>query len=206
LPEPAGSASWRVESGHQFAVGGAGGGEVLVAFLDLQTQVGHVLFEVCDLLVEGVDVGWRAEPGLAPDLLAEGFGQTLFQVLDSGVEPDGAFMGGKEVGLQRGACDGRAGAVAGGRAKRRKLAQAVTGRPAVLADGRSPAPRVVADLLIALVAAGAVTISPPLCAECGKALRTLQRRGEHWYCGACGPLREPLRSLRPDQAGAFPRP
>jgi hypothetical protein len=81
--------------------------------------------------------------------------------------------------------------VAGGRAKRRKLAQALTQRPAVLADGRSPAPRVVGDLLIALVGAGAVTISPPLCVECGKALRTLQRRGEHWYCGACGPVREP---------------
>jgi hypothetical protein len=63
-----------VESGHQFAVGRAAGGEVLVAFLDVQTQVGHLLFDVCDLLVEGIDVGWRAEPGLAPDLFAQGFG------------------------------------------------------------------------------------------------------------------------------------
>ncbi|MDT4995902.1 MAG: hypothetical protein QOH97_5794 [Actinoplanes sp.] len=98
---------------------------------------------------------------------------------------------GIEAGMDRRLVETVVTRVAGGRAKRRKLAQAVTGRPAVLADGRSPAPRVVADLLIALVAAGAVTISPPLCAECGKALRTLQRRGEHWYCGACGPLREP---------------
>jgi hypothetical protein len=60
--------------GHQFTVGGAGGGEVLVAFLDLHAQVGYLLFEVCDGLVEGVDVGWRAEPGLAPDFVAEGFG------------------------------------------------------------------------------------------------------------------------------------
>jgi hypothetical protein len=30
-------------------------------------HVGHLLFEVHDLLVEGVDVGWRAEPGLTPD-------------------------------------------------------------------------------------------------------------------------------------------
>ena len=29
-----------------------------------------------------------------------------------------------------------------------------------------------------------------MCADCGKALRTLQRRGEHWYCGVCGPRRE----------------
>lgn len=49
----------------------------------------------------------------------------------------------------------------------------------------------VGDLLIALRKAGAVTISPPVCAECGKLLRTFQRRGEGWYCGVCGPVREP---------------
>ena len=30
-----------------------------------------------------------------------------------------------------------------------------------------------------------------MCAECGKHLRTLQRRGDDWYCGVCGPVREP---------------
>ena len=96
-----------------------------------------------------------------------------------------------EIGMDHRVVETAVTRVAGGRAKRRKLAQALTGRPTVLTDGRSPAPRVVGDLLIALVSAGAATISPPLCAQCGKALRTLQRRGEHWYCGACGPLREP---------------
>jgi hypothetical protein len=80
---------------------------------------------------------------------------------------------------------------AGGRAKQRRLAQALAGRPAVLSDGRSPAPRAVGDLLIALVKAGAAEISPPACAQCGKALRTLQRCGDDWYCGACGEIREP---------------
>lgn len=80
--------------------------------------------------------------------------------------------------------------LAGGRAKRRRLAQALLDRPAVLADGESPAPRAVADLLIALRKAGATRISPPVCAECGKQLRTFQRRGEDWYCGVCGPVRE----------------
>jgi hypothetical protein len=61
----------------------------------------------------------------------------------------------------------------------------------VLADGRSPAPRVVGDLLIALRKAGADSVSPPVCATCGKRLRTLQRRGEDWYCGVCGPQPEP---------------
>jgi hypothetical protein len=80
---------------------------------------------------------------------------------------------------------------AGGRAKRRRLAQALLDNPEVLAEGRSPAPRAVADLLVALRKAGAANISPPVCAGCGKRLRTFQRRGENWYCGVCGPVREP---------------
>ena len=80
--------------------------------------------------------------------------------------------------------------VAAGRAKRRRLAQALLDKPSLLADGRSPAPRVAGDLLIALRRAGAVIISPPVCAGCGKQLRTVQRRGQDWYCGACGPRPE----------------
>lgn len=81
--------------------------------------------------------------------------------------------------------------LAGGRAKRRSLARALLDKPDLLAEGRSPAPRGVGDLLIALRRAGAVNISPPVCAGCGKPLRTMQRRGQHWYCGVCGPRREP---------------
>ncbi len=96
-----------------------------------------------------------------------------------------------EPGLGRSAVQAVVTGVAGGRAKRRKLAQALAGRPGIFTDGRSPAPRVVGDLLIALVKAGATKISPPVCAECGKPLRTLQRRGENWYCSVCGPVRLP---------------
>lgn len=84
--------------------------------------------------------------------------------------------------------------VAGGRAKRRRLAQFLLESPAVLGDGRSPAPRVVGNLLIALRAAGARQVSPPVCATCGKSLRTLQRRGQDWYCAVCGSRREPCTS------------
>ncbi|MEU3283105.1 hypothetical protein [Streptomyces antibioticus] len=76
--------------------------------------------------------------------------------------------------------------VAGGRAKSRQLAKALTIRPAVLTDGRSPAPRAVGDLLIELRKAGASAIAPPVCVECGKKLRTLRRKGQDWYCGVCG--------------------
>lgn len=95
-----------------------------------------------------------------------------------------------EPSLDRATVTDVVGSVAGGRAKRRRLAQTLLDKPAVLADGQSPAPRAVADLLIALRKAGATRISPPVCAECGKQLRTFQRRGEDWYCGVCGPVRE----------------
>jgi hypothetical protein len=81
--------------------------------------------------------------------------------------------------------------VAGGRVKQRRLAQALTDRPDMLRDGRSPAPRVVADLLIALRRAGATAISAPVCAGCGKPLRSLQRRGQDWYCAPCDRRPEP---------------
>jgi hypothetical protein len=88
------------------------------------------------------------------------------------------------------------GVAGNGRAKRRSLACALCARPEILTDGRSPAPRVVGDLLIARRKAGTSVISPPACAGCGKDLRTLQRRGQDWYCG----LRPPagaMRILRP---------
>jgi hypothetical protein len=81
--------------------------------------------------------------------------------------------------------------VVGGRAKSRRLATHLAEHPGVLTDGRSPAPRAVGDLLIALREAGASKVSPPCCAECGRQLRTLQRRGQDWYCSVCGPRPEP---------------
>jgi len=101
------------------------------------------------------------------------------------------LVAGVEPGLDRTVIAEVVHSVAGGRAKRRRLAQTLLDRPGMLADGRSPAPRVVGDLLTALRKMGAVNVSAPVCAGCGKALRSFQRRGEHWYCGGCGPVREP---------------
>jgi len=101
------------------------------------------------------------------------------------------LVAGVELSLDRASIEDVVARVAGGRAKRRRLARALLQRPVILTDGRSPAPRVVGDLLITLRNAGAVIISPPVCAGCGQQLRTLQRRGEDWYCGACGPIPEP---------------
>jgi uncharacterized protein YidB (DUF937 family) len=112
---------------------------------------------------------------------------------DAVIDPVGVTVGlvcAAEPGLDRAVAAAAVADVAAGRAKRRKLAQTLEARPAVLADGRSPAPRVVGDLLIALRNAGAAVISAPACAGCGKDLRTMQRRGQDWYCGVCGPQRE----------------
>ena len=84
--------------------------------------------------------------------------------------------------------------LAGGRTKQRRLAQALHDNPELLTTGRSPAPRALGDLLIALYKAGATRTSLPSCAECGKLMRSLQRRGQDWYCSACGPSREPCTS------------
>jgi GrpB-like predicted nucleotidyltransferase (UPF0157 family) len=117
-----------------------------------------------------------------PDVLADPVGAAAGLII--AVEP----------GLGRAAAEEAVTSVAAGRAKRRKLAHALTQRPLVLTDGRSPAPRVVGDLLIALRKAGATVISAPACAGCGKHLRTMQRRGQDWYCSACGPQREACAS------------
>ncbi|MDN5759296.1 MAG: hypothetical protein L0H59_12320, partial [Tomitella sp.] len=77
--------------------------------------------------------------------------------------------------------------VAPGRAKARRLALALTDRPDLLVDGRSPAPLVVGDLLLAARAAGAERIAAARCTNCGRPLDgTLARIGENWYCHTCG--------------------
>jgi len=115
----------------------------------------------------------------SPDILADPLGVVVALVTE--IEPV----------LDRAVVEAAVAAVAGGRAKRRRLAQALSDQPELLVQGRSPAPCVVGDLLIALRTAGAVRISPPICAACGKQLRSLQRRGQDWFCGVCGPRREP---------------
>jgi hypothetical protein len=77
------------------------------------------------------------------------------------------------------------GQVGGGRSKRRRLAVELAGNPAVLTTGRSPASKVAGELMLALRAAGATGISPPWCADCGRRVTSMQRRGEHWYCAPC---------------------
>ncbi len=111
----------------------------------------------------------------SPEVLADPLGAVVSIVC----EADGS--------LQRDAVEELVRTVAPGRSVRRRLAQALVDRPSLLEDGHSPAPRVVADLLVALSELGDGGISAPRCARCDKALRSFQRRGEDWYCAVCGP-------------------
>ena len=52
------------------------------------------MLELGDPLVECVDVGLGAEPGLAPGVFAEGFGEALLELVDAGVQAVGAFVRG----------------------------------------------------------------------------------------------------------------
>jgi hypothetical protein len=135
----------------------------------------------------------------APEVLADPIGVVVELIAE------------RKPGLESSMITGVVEEIAGGRVKRRRLAQALLDRPRVLDDGRSPAPRAVGDLLVALNKAGASRISAPVCAKCGKHLRTLQRRGEQWYCGVCGPAREPcggcarIRPIRTRDRDGKPR-
>jgi len=97
-----------VELGHELAVGCPCCREVVVAFFELEAEVGGLLLEAGDLLGERVDVGGGAEPGFPPCLLAESFRQPLLKLVDAGGEAGGSFVGGEQVCLQRCPGDGRA--------------------------------------------------------------------------------------------------
>ncbi|MGH3635092.1 MAG: hypothetical protein ACRDTS_13600, partial [Mycobacterium sp.] len=121
-------------------------------------------------------------------------------------DPLGVIVGlieARQPALDRAVIEEVVAGLAGGRAKRRRLAQALFERPTLLIDGRSPAPRSVGDLLIALRRAGASNVSPPVCAGCAKDLGSLQRRGEDWYCGVCGPARAPCAACGKTQPVTF---
>jgi hypothetical protein len=98
----------------------------------------------------------------------------------------------------------------------------MAGDVSVLASGRSPAPRVVGDLLLALRAAGAATICAPRCATCGRELSAMQLRGQDCSpcytrpqpCASCGQQRQvtfrdrhgnPRCSQCPDRDARDPR-
>lgn len=104
------------------------------------------------------------------------------------------LVGAADTGLTVDAVAAVVVAVAGGRAKRRRLALSLLDNPSVLTTGRSPAPSAVGDLLLALRRGGAAGISAPYCAGCGRMVTSIQRRGEDWYCSGCFTRPEPCAS------------
>ena len=108
-----------------------------------------------------------------------------------------------EPGLDQQAIRGVAQRVAVGRAKRRRLAQALADNPSLLLHGRSPAPRAVGDLLIALRQAGVVGVSAPVCAACAKAAYPAASRAALVLRGM-RPQARAVRALRENPTGRLP--
>ena len=94
------SAGWPtgVELNHEFPVRGAGGGQFVAAVSELGPQVGDFLFELSDALLNGAEVVWGAEPRLVPGLLADGLGESAFELGDAAGHARVAFG---EVGQVR---------------------------------------------------------------------------------------------------------
>ena len=93
-------------------------------------------------------------------------------------------VGAARPGIEPSAVADAVASVAGTRNVARRLARALADRPEVLDDGRSPAPKVVGQLLLELRDRG-VPVAAPVCADCGRGLSLLLRRGEDWMCQRC---------------------
>ena len=75
--------------------------------------------------------------------------------------------------------------VAGGRAKRRRLAQILSDCPQVLTTGGPPVAWSVGQLLRAPRAAGAISIAAPRCGECGRTLTYMISQRGYLLCSPC---------------------
>jgi hypothetical protein len=64
-----------VERGDQVAVGGAGGGELIVAVVEVLAAVEELLFEFGDSGAKAADFVDLCQPGLVGDLVAQKLGQ-----------------------------------------------------------------------------------------------------------------------------------
>jgi hypothetical protein len=66
----------------------------------LQTKVEILLLELGDTGLQPVDVRGRSHAGAAPDLLAQGLGQALFELPDPLRQPGASCIRGQQVCLQ----------------------------------------------------------------------------------------------------------
>ena len=75
--------------------------------------------------------------------------------------------------------------VAGGRAKRRRLAQAIHDEPSLLTTGGPPVSRAAGELLLGLRAAGSEMIAAPRCGGCGRSVSYLAGSAGGLICASC---------------------
>ncbi|MEU0428545.1 hypothetical protein ABZ235_34085 [Streptomyces canus] len=78
------------------------------------------------------------------------------------------------------------GEVAPDRTRRRRLARSLQEAPDLLTSGRPEGPRLVGDLIDALLRAGADRVVPPRCGRCGRQKPLTYVEGTVRICGTCG--------------------
>ena len=103
---PSGGGCRCVETDHHLSIRQPGGGELIIAFIELDLHVGELSFERGDPLLKLVDVVGGPKSRIAPRLLTQQFGETAFEVLDSAGKAGSPVLDCKQVGLQRGSRDG----------------------------------------------------------------------------------------------------
>jgi hypothetical protein len=129
----------------------------------------------CDVPFVGKRPGRHMSAGCGDDVVADPVGMIVRLVAD--VEPGLDIEHIREVVAALGA----------GRAKLRRLAQALGDEPLLLATGGPPVPWAVGQLLLGLRAAGADSIAAPRCGDCGRSVSyQISRRG----CLICSPCRD----------------
>lgn len=98
-----------VQGPGQLPVGVPGSLQFGFALLQGCPQTYGLLFQAGDRPLDCIDVCGCAEARLLPDPLSQRLGQTSLQLLDTGGEPGSTRFSVGEVGLERGAADGRGG-------------------------------------------------------------------------------------------------
>ncbi|MDI9980118.1 hypothetical protein [Rhodococcus sp. IEGM 1307] len=96
-----------VERGHQFAVGHAGGVEIIVLLAELPAQFHDLLLECGVAAVKFLDVVGAAESGLTPCLVAEDLGEPVAKLHVLSHESIDVVVCAREISDQGGATDRR---------------------------------------------------------------------------------------------------
>ncbi|MFI9262223.1 hypothetical protein ACIGT4_31665 [Streptomyces sioyaensis] len=89
----------------ELPVSGTGGIAFFGAFVELVLKVDHVLCERCDPALQLVDVDWRPQSGLGPNLFAQNLREPLFQLPNASGQAVVALVRIGQIRLEGGPAD-----------------------------------------------------------------------------------------------------